>query len=119
MVSEQDYMRHEILEIVLYLTVGLIAVILIPNFIGFFLKGFAESFVPGKSLNFGDILVNYQIYTFLLIGAFLAVLFPIVKILTIKKNIQQLKRIQMGGDYLAIVIYLTQRTELFILYLEN
>ncbi len=86
MVSDQDYMRHEVLEIIYYLFAVIFMGIIVPIFFGFSARGFEQSFVLGKSLNFGEILTSYMIYYILIVGALFAIIFPIVKLIVIKRG---------------------------------
>lgn len=87
MVSEQEYTRHEGLEIAFFVLLGVFMTIVLPLVFGFGLKGFEESFVAGRPLQFGDILTSFLIYYILILGAlFGGIAFGLVKILTIKKG---------------------------------
>ena len=84
--SEQSYIRNEAKEIVLYLFLIVITALILPILAGLILKGFEESFVEGQALTFGSYLANFMIYTPMLIVALLVVLFPLARILSLKRS---------------------------------
>ncbi len=57
-----EYILHDLKEIFFYILLGLIMAILIPLFLGYTFGGFTESFVSGKPLEFGSILVTFLLY---------------------------------------------------------
>lgn len=57
-----QFFRQEVKEITVFIIFGLIVTVLIPLFFGFALRGFEESFVQGKPLEFGSFLTTYLIY---------------------------------------------------------
>jgi len=72
------YVKQEILEITSFIIFGLVMAIIIPIFIGFALGGFAESFISGRPLQFGDFVVTYMIYYIMIVVALIGL--PILKI---------------------------------------
>lgn len=86
MVSDTNYKKKEGLEIIFYITLGIVMAIIIPLVIGFGLRGFEESFVQGRPLSFGSLLTNYLIYFILILPAFAVIIFPISNLILIKKG---------------------------------
>ena len=86
MVSQDEYIKHEGLEIGFYVVLGIIMSIILPLFVGFGLRGFSETFISGRPLVFGDILVTYLIYYILIVAALSAIVFPIMNLLTIRRG---------------------------------
>src|SRR3990167_9869711 len=74
----KDYFRHEILEITFYITMVLLLGIVLPIFVGFSLRGFEGSFVGGRPLEFGDIIVSFMIYYIFIVVALFGI--PTLKI---------------------------------------
>lgn len=75
--ESQDWIEHEVKEITFYIIFGITMAILLPIFLGFSLKGFEESFVSGRPLTFGDILVTYIIYYIMIIVGLIGL--PVLK----------------------------------------
>lgn len=72
------FIKHEFKEITIYIIIGITATILLPIFLGFFLKGFEGSFVSGRPLQFGDFLVSYLVYYIMILAGLVGL--PILKI---------------------------------------
>lgn len=83
--SEANSKKSNIIEILLYLFIGAFS-IAYPLFVGLARRGFEESFVGGKALEFGSYLANFLTYTPFIIVAFLCVINPIMKSITLKPN---------------------------------
>src|SRR3990167_6532638 len=60
--SRDEWIKHEVKEIIFYIVFGIVMTIIIPLFIGLALGGFEESLIEGRPIQFGDILFNYMIY---------------------------------------------------------
>lgn len=85
--SSNDYLRREGFEIGFYIILGIIVVAILPIFIGYGLKGFEEFFVPGKTLEFGNIATNYLFYLPFLLGSlFLPTTISVLSLLLIRKG---------------------------------
>ncbi len=86
MVSEDEYIKHEGAEIGFYVILGIMMSIILPLFVGFGLRGFEETFISGRPLAFGDILVTYLIYYILIVAALAVIVFPIMNLITIRRG---------------------------------
>jgi hypothetical protein len=86
MVSEEEYTRHEWAEIALYILMILFGLAILPIFVGFSLRGFEDFFVPGKAFEFGSIITNWIVYVFFGIIAIFAIIFPISRLIFLKKG---------------------------------
>lgn len=75
---KNKFFKHEINEISIFLILGLIMTIILPIFIGFGLQGFAESFVEGRALQFGDFIVTYMVYYIMILAGLIGL--PMLKI---------------------------------------
>lgn len=75
--ESEEWIQHEVKEITFYVIFGIIMSILLPIFLGFVLKGFEESFVSGRPLQFGDFLVTYMIYYIMIIAGLIGM--PVLK----------------------------------------
>jgi hypothetical protein len=84
--KEGKWRVHEIFEIIVYLVLGIMTLIVIPLFFGFAGGGFNESFVTGKALSFGDILVNLLIYYIMAIPSLGIIIFEVGKIFYLRKG---------------------------------
>ena len=76
--ENKSWVENEYKEITFFIIFGLVMAILLPIFLGFALKGFEESFVAGRPLEFGDILVTYMIYYIMILVGLIGL--PILKI---------------------------------------
>lgn len=83
--KEANYLKSTLIEIGLYLFI-LAFVFAFPLFVGLALQGFEESFVRGQALEFGSYLANFLTYTPFLIVSLLIIIFPIMKLVTLKPN---------------------------------
>lgn len=83
--SEANYQKSNILEIVIYLFFFAMA-IGIPLFMGLSAKGFEESFIPGKAFEFGSYLSNFLVYIPFFIVGILCIIYPITRAITLKPN---------------------------------
>ncbi len=81
-----EYVRSEIMEVIIYIFMSIIFSILIPLYLGFVLLGFEESFVEEAPLIFGSFLVNFIIYLPFIIVSLFLIIFPIASLVTIKKG---------------------------------
>jgi len=77
-VTKDSWIKQEVGEITAYLLLGMVMTIVIPIFIGLAMGGFAESFEPGRALEFGDILTTYMLYYIFIIVALIGL--PVLKI---------------------------------------
>src|SRR3990167_11276554 len=77
-INRDKYIKNEIKEITFLILFGTLMVILLPIFFGFVLKAFEESFVSGRPLTFGDVLVTYGIYYIIILAGLLTL--PALKI---------------------------------------
>lgn len=75
--ESQEWIEHEVKEITFYVIFGIVMSILLPIFLGFVLKGFEESFIAGRPLQFGDFLVTYIIYYVMIIAGLIGL--PVLK----------------------------------------
>jgi hypothetical protein len=73
----QGWIEHETKEITFYIIFGIIMGVLLPIFLGFVLKGFEESFIAGRPLQFGDFLVTYIIYYIMIFAGLIGL--PVLK----------------------------------------
>ena len=80
-----DYLRHEIIEIILYLFIVIFGGFVLPLMGGFSLLGFESSFSAG-TINIFDYLGTFVVYQPLLIIALFLIIFPIVSLLTIRRG---------------------------------
>lgn len=80
-----DYVRKEIIEIILYLFIVVFFGLVLPLTAGFSFKGFEESISSGL-LDLSDYLGTFLIYLFFLIPALFLVIYPITSLLVIKKG---------------------------------
>lgn len=76
--ESEEWFQHEIKEISFYVIFGLIMTVLLPIFLGFVLEAFKGSFVAGRPLQFGDIIVTYMIYYIMIIAGLIGL--PILKL---------------------------------------
>lgn len=76
--ESDEWIAHEIKEVTFFVIFGISMSILLPIFLGFFLKGFEESFIAGRPLQFGDFLVTYMIYYIMIIAGLVGL--PVLKI---------------------------------------
>ena len=79
-----DYMKKQVMEIMLYIFIGLVFTIILPLIGGFSLKGFEESF--SGAIEVSSYLGQYLVYLFLIIGSLFLIIFPICNLLFIKKG---------------------------------
>lgn len=75
---ELNSKQSTLIEIVLYLVFFIIA-LAIPLIFGLSLKGFEESFIQGKGIEFGSYLANFLTYIPFLIIGILCIIFPIMR----------------------------------------
>jgi len=88
MKRNSEYYEYE--EITFLVLLGLSMAIIMPVIIGgFFMKGFEESFVAGKPLEFGTILLNFLIYLFFLLIDLIGL--PVLKI-------REMNNVKLGED---------------------
>lgn len=73
-----SWIKHEYKEITFYIILGILMTIILPLFLGFVLKGFEESFIEGKPLEFGTFLVTYIIYYIMIIASLIGL--PVLKL---------------------------------------
>lgn len=83
---DENYIRNEIKEIILYIFIGSMTTIFIPLTIGFGFLGFEESFVKGGSLIFGSLLVDLLIYLIFTVGTFTLIIYPITSMIILKRD---------------------------------
>jgi len=83
--TRNKWIRKEIMEIILYLFIGITMLIILPLMGGFSFRGFEESLVSGL-INISDYLGTYLVYVFFIIGSLFLVIFPIANLLTIRKG---------------------------------
>jgi len=84
--TEDKFIRNEYKEIIIYVAlVGLLAIFL-PLWVGFALEGFSESFIPGRPFTINDLLAQYQIYYIFVVASFLLIIFPIARLIWIRRN---------------------------------
>lgn len=76
--SEDRYKNHEYAEAGSFIVLGLILTIVIPLWVGFSLGGFAETFVAGRPIQFGDFLLSYLIYYIFIVCALIGI--PVLKL---------------------------------------
>lgn len=76
--DNEGFVKHEIKEITFFIIFGILVAIVLPVSLGFILEGFEESFVSGRPLEFGDILVTYLIYYVIILGGLIGL--PVLKI---------------------------------------
>jgi MFS family permease len=76
--ENDEWITHELKEVTFFIILGLIMAILVPLFFGFVMQGFEETFVEGRALKFGDILVTYIIYYIMIVVGLIGL--PILKI---------------------------------------
>jgi len=86
MLSQEEFQRNEFREIVIYIFMAITFPLIIPLFLGFAFTGFEESFIRGASLEFGSFLVNFLIYIGFTIATLGLVIFPIARLITIRKG---------------------------------
>jgi len=84
--SEKEFFRNEIKEIVFYIIFIVFFAILLPLTIGFGFEQFSDSFKAGSVLKVGDLLTNYLIYYIMIVGALMLIAFPIASLVTIRKG---------------------------------
>lgn len=82
---ENKFFRQEILEIILYIFIGLSLFVLFPTFSGFILKAF-EPEIGGASFNISTYLGAFLIYFYLCIGALFLIIFPLARILLLRQG---------------------------------
>jgi len=80
------YIRSEYKEIILYLFIGTFFALVLPILSGLIKKGFSESFVSGQALTFGSYLGNFTVYIPLLLVAMMCIIFPIAKVMSLKRG---------------------------------
>jgi hypothetical protein len=83
---DNNFLRQEVKEIIVYLFIGVFLVIILPIFGGFILKGFEESFRKG-AIEFSTYLGSFLIYFFLMLGSLTLIIFSIGRLVTIERNI--------------------------------
>lgn len=76
--ENNSWLDNEIKEITFYVIFGIIMTVILPIYLGFVLRGFEESFIAGRPLQFGDILVTYMIYYVMIFAGLIGL--PILKI---------------------------------------
>lgn len=79
-----DYVQRQVMEIILYIFIGLVFTIILPLIGGFSLKGFEESF--SGAIEVSSYLGQYLVYLFLIIGSLFLIIFPICNLLFIRKG---------------------------------
>jgi len=79
------WVQKELMEIILYLFIGITMVIILPLLGGFSFKGFQSSLESGL-IHISDYLGAYLIYVFFIIGALMLIIYPIVNLLIIGKG---------------------------------
>jgi len=83
---EQEFIRNEIKEIVVYIFLGVVTSILLPIALGMIFLGFEESFVEGSPIEFGSLLGSFIIYYIWIIGSLALIIYPIGALTTIKRG---------------------------------
>lgn len=86
MVSEEQWIRSEIKEVLLYIFLVVFFAIGIPLLLGFTGLAFEEEFVQGKSLTFGSYLTNFVIYNPFLIVAIFLIIYPLMSLFVLKRG---------------------------------
>lgn len=76
--ENESFIQHEIKEITFFIIFGLVMAVVLPIFLGFVLGAFEGSFISGRPLQFGDILVTYLIYYIIILGGLIGL--PVLKI---------------------------------------
>lgn len=65
---KDEWIKHEILEITSFMLIGIIMAVVLPIFVGFGLKAFEDSFIVGRPLEFGDLIVKFMIYYIMILA---------------------------------------------------
>lgn len=73
--NRDEYLKHEWKEIIFFIILGLLMTVIIPLYFGLGTGAWAESFVSGKALEFGDFLVTYLIYYIFIFGGLIGLAF--------------------------------------------
>jgi hypothetical protein len=84
--AEESYFKSEIMEIIFYIFLAVVMTGLLPIFVGFVGKAFEESFVSGKALTFGEYFTTSISYTPWIIISLCVIIFPIAKLILIKRG---------------------------------
>jgi len=82
--GEEKWIRSEVKELIVYLAIGIFMLIILPIFGGFILRGFEEGF--SSSFNVKTYLGAFIVYFFLMIGALSLIIFPISRLIALKRN---------------------------------
>jgi len=79
------WIRKEIIEIILYLFIGVLTTIILPIVGGLSFRAFEETFVSGV-INISDYLGTYLVYVFFIIGSLFVIIYPIASLIIIRKG---------------------------------
>jgi len=85
MSENKRWIRKEIMEIILYIFIGIVVCIIFPLVMGFSFRAFEETLVSGL-INISDYLGQYLIYVFFIIGSLFLIIYPIASLIVIRRG---------------------------------